>query len=94
MLFVVLFVKIGSAVIGHHWHFDYPRTHRNYSSRRRLPRPPARACFPSSWPSSLLLSQPCLLFGRQPQHSSYELVPADVQQALLKAYEEAANEEE
>ena len=26
--------------------------------------------------------------------SSYELVPADVQQALLKAYEEAANEEE
>ena len=25
---------------------------------------------------------------------SYELVPADVQQALLKAYEEAANEEE
>ena len=51
-----------------------------------------------------------LHFGRQPQHSSYEpevastdlvkldkasqLVPADVQQALLKAYEEAANEEE
>ena len=48
--------------------------------------------------------------GRQPQHSSYEpkvassdlvkldeasqLVPADVQQALLKAYEEAAAEEE
>ncbi|MBR3827876.1 MAG: hypothetical protein IKJ40_01050, partial [Bacteroidales bacterium] len=26
--------------------------------------------------------------------SSYELVPTDVQQALLKAYEEAANEEE
>jgi hypothetical protein len=26
--------------------------------------------------------------------SSYELVPADVQQALLKAYEEAASEEE
>ena len=60
-------------------------------------------------PSSLLLSQPCLHFGRQPQHSSYELVPADVahcirfnskvfagtpQQALLKAYEEAAAEEE
>ena len=51
-----------------------------------------------------------LHFGRQPQHSSYEpkvassdlvkldeasqLVPADVQQALLKAYEEAAAEEE
>ena len=32
--------------------------------------------------------------ARQPQHSSYELVPADVQQALLKAYEEAAAEEE
>ena len=32
--------------------------------------------------------------ARQPQHSSYELVPADVQQALLKANEEAANEEE
>ena len=26
--------------------------------------------------------------------SSYELVPTDVQQALLKAYEESANEEE
>ena len=26
--------------------------------------------------------------------SSYELVPADVQQALLKAYEEAAAEDE
>ena len=38
----------------------------------------ARACFPPACPSSLLLSQPCLHFGRQPQHSSYELVPADV----------------
>jgi len=69
----------------------------------------ARACFPPARPSSLLLPQPCLHFGRQPQHSSYELVPADVahcirfnskvfagipQQALLKAYEEAAAEEE
>ena len=63
----------------------------------------ARACFLSARPSSLLLSQPSLIklaglsslhFGRQPQHSSYELVPADVQQALLKAYEEAAAEEE
>jgi len=32
--------------------------------------------------------------SQQPQHNIYNLVPADVQQALLKAYEEAANEEE
>ena len=32
--------------------------------------------------------------GRQPQHNIYKLVPADVQTALLKAYEEAAAEDE
>ena len=70
-----------------------PRRTRNYSSAAASSSP-TRACFPPACPSSLLLSHPCLHFGRQPQHSSYELVPADVQQALLKAYEEAANEEE
>ena len=79
---------------------------------------PHAGLLPPACPSSLLLSQPCLhlphqarqaYHGRQPQHSSYELVPADVahcikpnskvfagtpQQALLKAYEEAAAEEE
>ena len=64
-----------------------PRGIRNYSTAAASSSP-ARACWTSSWPSSLLLSQPCLHFGRQPQHSIYELVPADVQQALLKAYDE------
>ena len=86
-----------------------PRGTRNYSTAAASSSP-TRACFPPACPSSLLLPQPCLHFGRQPQHSSYEpkvassdlvkldeasqLVPADVQQALLKAYEEAAAEEE
>ena len=94
-----------------------PRGTRNYSTAAASSSP-TRACFPPACPSSLLLSQPSLVklaglsslhFGRQPQHSSYELVPADVahcirfnskvfagtpQQALLKAYEEAATEEE
>ena len=63
----------------------------------------ARACFPPACPKSHCFpttfahqvrgpQQPRR--ARPPQHSSYELVPADVQQALLKAYEEAASEEE
>lgn len=40
--------------------------------------PARRPAVLTALPSSLLLSQPCLHFGRQPQHSSYELVPADV----------------
>ena len=79
-----------------------PRGTRNYSTAVASSSP-TRACFPPACPSSLLLPQPSLIklaglsslhFGRQPQHSSYELVPTDVQQALLQAYEEAAAEEE
>ena len=54
-----------------------PRGARN-PSMTASSSPRTRACFPSARSSSLLLSQPCLHFGRQPQHSSYELVPADV----------------
>ena len=39
-LFVVLFVNLDITFGGHHWRFVHPRPHRNYSLRRRLPRPP------------------------------------------------------
>lgn len=100
-------------------------TEQENSPWRRLPRPPARACFPSSCPKLSCFPTTLPRQARQPQHSSHEpevastdlvkldkasqLVPTDVirwinsysavlvgipQQALLKAYEEAANEEE
>jgi hypothetical protein len=71
LLFVVLFVNLGIAVGGYHWRFVHPRPYRNYSPQAASSSP-TRACFPLACPSSLLLSQPCLHFGRQPQHSSYE----------------------
>ena len=86
LLFVVLFVNLGIVVGGYHWRFVHPRPYRNYSTQAASSSP-TRACFPLACPSSLLLSQPCLhlphqarqaYHGRQPQHSSYELVPADV----------------
>ena len=89
---------------------DAPRGAGNPSTAAASSSPARGPAVLTALPSSLLLSQPCLHFGRQPQHSSYEpkvastdlvkldkasqLVPADVQQALLKAYEEAAAEEE
>lgn len=39
-LFVVFFVNLGITFGGHHWRFVHPRPRRNYSLRRRLPRPP------------------------------------------------------
>ena len=80
-----------------------PRGARKLSTAAASSFPARGPAVLTALPSSLLLSQPSLHkvaglsslhFGRQPQHSSYELVPADVQQALLKAYEEAAAEEE
>ena len=40
--------------------------------RRRLPRPPARACFPSSCPKLSCFPTTLPRQARQPQHSSHE----------------------